>query len=40
MVYPFEVNATDVSFTLQEILAKLQSDELFHAKFKDGKQNI
>ncbi|XP_066977864.1 SCAN domain-containing protein 3-like [Macrobrachium rosenbergii] len=37
---PFEVNAADVDISLQETLTGLQSDEILHAKFKDGKHNI
>lgn len=37
---PFEVNAADVDISLQETLIELQSDEILHAKFKDGKHNI
>ena len=37
---PFEVNVAEMDIFLQEPLIESQSDEMMHAKFKDGKYNI
>ena len=40
VLIPFEVNVAEIEISLQEPLIELQSDEIIHAKFKDGKYNI
>lgn len=37
---PFEVNVSDLDIYLRRNLIKLQSDEIFPARFKEGKHNI
>ena len=37
---PFEVNVAKIELSLQEPIIQFQSDEIMHAKFKDGKYKI
>lgn len=37
---PFEVNVSDLDIYLRKDLIKMQSDEIFPARFKEGKHKI
>ena len=36
----FEINVVDADICLQENLIELPSDEIFRARFKNGKHNV